>query len=407
MYGVKGENNVFIVPPHSRLKVKNGEYVERQALKMSLIESVEITRAYTSTPSVIPRPIDPVEMASFHVTTRDGRTAEIQFHLNYEHMFNNQAFDETRFKSVINQLRRILQDLETGGCRRVYARLGLYPNISVNVPVPIPDSLHQEDFLLKSGQQQEIIDKIFDDLPLPVNLSLYRYMYTQEKLFSLVLLSPKVDIEANLPIYQRMASGSIVYNQGFFPNNRMIYDIIKGKDGKLLFDIFNEHLILDPNYENDLDRTNKKVFSVDALIDLDNIIRSLSSPQYIALYQRRYIVGTTDRSTPTDSEAKSDEGTYVLFSNDISLLSAIKDETAYSDFKSAVFGLRSMAKPVIKITENNRIRYIDLGLLSNYYHSEMGELRRSELWRLYNGKYHKVKSTFPIYFLPGDKHRFN
>lgn len=410
------EKEFFYLPPGTRIKFKNeidrekgkgatqvkGAYYINKSSRTVKFSPAKIIQGNLATAAIDPNSPNGTYMATLSVLSlNEGKDALLRFEIDFDEFTNDDiTFDRENFKEVIDEIRLILNDWEIGGFDKVSNSIQNNDYKKVAFRGPKIDQ-GKSDINLSAGQQQDIIDQIFENIAHPIDLSLYRYMYIQNIGYTFILLNPKVDVEVSLPVFQRATTGPAV--SSYSPAGRQIYDIVEAEDGSLKFDLFNQTLRF-PGFQNELKNYsgNIPVSLADAPIDLD-INKHFINRKYVVLFQPANIVGLTNKSGV--SGAETEFGTYLLFTRDFRNIT--KDPQLYKNLPSAVFGLRSIAWPVIRIVENGQLRYLPLGTGSNYYRNEIGNMKHFFLQRLYKGRYRNLKlgnHTIPL--LPGDKITF-
>ncbi len=269
------------------------------------------------------------------------------------------------------------------------------------------------------GISQEIIEKIFELVPVPQASSLSRFAFTANNVESFVLLNPKIILKVDRQSLYTPKNPPEKWNYNL--ESQVLITFYKNDQGQIRqipFLQLNTGMNDDPFPSNSLIKDDNYSALLTSSGDLQ-LSENTRWSHYIALYQNYMKRNSHASSRGVDDNARSEDkdafigNTMLLLNNNLAVLlttpgdpSHVKATFASGAILNAGFS-RTLMQPMIHITLNGTPTTVQLGsslsMLSQ--HIPIGD--SFTLYRLHQGKFKKIKYANPAtLLLPGDKISF-
>lgn len=278
---------------------------------------------------------------------------------------------------------------------------------------------------LATSISQNIIEKIWEQVPVPQGASLSRSLITISDQKSIVLLNPRISLKVDNLLFFNDPNGASEFSGfNYYLSGQIILSFFRNSNGKIKQSSF---LKIDENATPNFLPNNSIVSNIDKVNHLqassiDVQLSSITNKKFYGLYQN-FLKRNNDKSFEgTSNDKKDDElyrgGSIMLFSDDpeniIDYPNGVASNTVQSSFCNGKLiytaltgtpGCRSIITPVISINLNTNSQFITLGTtIGDWLQISATPSKSIQLFRLYNGKLKEMKGfNYDTFLLPGDK----
>ena len=259
----------------------------------------------------------------------------------------------------------------------------------------------QERFGWPATISQNIVEKIFELIPIPQEKSLARYLFHQSPNKSFVLLN--TNIKLMVDAVQLIDNDDGIWMFNYIGNSKIpLYRDTSGKFIQIPFLDLKGKL---PN--NNVDENGKFILKASSAdIQLSHSLNESSN--YIFLYQNGLKESNENQGGDTNcknTQRNQLECNSVLKYYNTPSFKIENDEIELgnADYTSS-FGFRNLINPMITVAINGNYVDVPLNLRLSSLLLNFNNPKKVNIFRIHNGKYRKVKlNEYSIILLPNDK----
>ncbi|MEA5461675.1 hypothetical protein VB796_21585 [Arcicella sp. LKC2W] len=254
---------------------------------------------------------------------------------------------------------------------------------------------------------QNIIEKIFEVIPIPEEASLARYISEYDVSYghSFILLNSKIKLRVDAVDIDTAINGNWSYR---LIGTSMI-SIYRDKWGRIIQNPF--HNFQNKGMPDNLINNDGKIVLQASTEDIQ-LSNTLKECDYIFLYQNN-LKKNNKSSSPGGCNSSSETSTVNCNSqlwhfkkNSISQF-YLNDDLNFSSVNYiSSFGLRNVIYPLIEIVVNNKYVSIPIGINFNQLKPQLSITNSTNIFRYWNGKYKKINLRNESILLPSDKIQF-
>lgn len=248
---------------------------------------------------------------------------------------------------------------------------------------------------------QDIVEKVFELIPVPQEASLSRYLTQIDSTKSFVLLNPNIKLKVDA--VEKVKDGSNWY---FNLLGTSIITINRGNEGKIIQNPFHKFQVKGmPS-----NQVNAKIVLQSSTEDIQ-LSESLRDCPFIFLWQNNFKHNNKTSSAGGCVNSETDLincNSQLWHFDDLSSFyptNGTKDLDYNSVKYISSYGYRNLITPVIDITINGNIIQCPLGLNLNQLRNQMAVPLSFKIYRFWDGKYVKIKANNlnNLILLPNDK----